>query len=83
MSEELTRGRYRFADWTLSAVSVLDVISKCLTCGECSRATSSGPEVEMWSLKHAGMTHHTDFELTSAQVFKAAMVETAQDAPPT
>lgn len=83
------RARYRFAEWTLSAMPDVAVryFGKCLTCGERSVDTAEADDAQVWCLKHAGATHHSAYELSAFQYFDAAMtnptVNGASSAPET
>ena len=82
----IVRGRYRFAEWTLSTVPEMAVryFGKCLTCGERSADTAESDTAQVWCLKHAGATRHTGYELSAFQYFNAAMTDpTAESTPPT
>ncbi|GGW42307.1 DUF7848 domain-containing protein [Streptomyces caelestis] len=71
----ITRGRYRFAEWTLTAVPTMAVrhCGRCLTCGERSADTADADDVHVWCLKHAGLTHHSGYEFSAFQYFNATM----------
>ncbi|GAA2273405.1 hypothetical protein GCM10010234_05580 [Streptomyces hawaiiensis] len=79
MSEgnESVRRQYRFAEWTLTAVPTMAVrhFGRCLTCGQCSASTAEPDEAQVWCLKHAGLTHHSGYELSAFQYFNAAMTD--------
>jgi hypothetical protein len=81
MSEgnESVRRRYRFAEWTLTAMPTMTVrhFGKCLTCGQRSADTAEPDEAQLWCLKHAGLTHHSGYELSAFQYFNAMMTDPA------
>jgi hypothetical protein len=81
MSEgnESVRRRYRFAEWTLTAMPTMTVrhFAKCLTCGQRSADTAEPDEAQLWCLKHAGLTHHSGYELSAFQYFNAMMTDPA------
>lgn len=87
MSEgnESGRRRYRFAEWTLTTVPTMAVrhFGKCLTCGQRSAGTAEPDEAQVWCLKHAGLTHHSGYELSASQYCNAMMTdpEVEQRAP--
>lgn len=71
------RARYRFAEWTLSAIPTMSVryVGKCLCCGERSTDTANMDDAQMWCLKHAGATGDTGYELSAFQYFNATMTD--------
>jgi hypothetical protein len=73
----LTRGRYRFAEWTLTAMPTMSVryLAKCLSCGERSPDTATSDDAQVWCLKHAGVTGDTGYEMSAFQGFNAAMTD--------
>ncbi|MFE0102751.1 hypothetical protein [Streptomyces sp. NPDC059009] len=70
-----TRGRYRFADWTLSAITGMAAryVGKCLACGARCADTAEADDAQVWCLKHAGATRHTGYEVSGFQYFNASM----------
>ena len=80
----MTRSRYRFAKWKLSAMPGVPVRlhGKCLTCGQRSPDTSDADDTQLWCLKHAGATHHSAYELSAFQYFNATMPNQPADGPP-
>jgi hypothetical protein len=76
---ETTRGRYRFTEWTLTAIPTMTArhFGKCLICGERSADTADPDDAQVWCLKHAGRTHHSGYELTAFQYFNAVMTDPA------
>ncbi|MEV0527067.1 hypothetical protein AB0I66_26905 [Streptomyces sp. NPDC050439] len=81
MSEDsaLDRGRYRPIEWTLSAVPAMSVhhIGKCLACSQRSVDTADPDDAQLWCLRHAGMTRHSDYELSAFQYFNATITDPA------
>ncbi|MFF4601910.1 hypothetical protein ACFY12_04005 [Streptomyces sp. NPDC001339] len=73
------RTRYRFLEWTLSAVPGMVVrhIGKCLICAEHSVDTADPSDAQMWCLKHAGATRHGVYELSAFQYFDATLTDPA------
>ncbi|MFE0739133.1 hypothetical protein [Streptomyces sp. NPDC058855] len=69
------RVRYRFAQWTLRAITPMSVRhgGLCMWCGERSNDTTDPDTAQLWCLKHAGLTGHTDYELSAFQYFNATM----------
>lgn len=80
-------GIYRFAEWTLKADKEATVrhVGKCLACSERCIDTAAGDDAQLWCLKHAGATGHSDYELKAFQFFTASMADPgpAQNAAPT
>ncbi|MEV5877937.1 hypothetical protein AB0L75_27685 [Streptomyces sp. NPDC052101] len=76
-----SRRRYRFAQWTLAAMPAMAVrhFGKCLTCGERSADTADPDDAQVWCLKHAGLTHHSGYELSAFQYFNATMTDCEAD----
>jgi hypothetical protein len=72
-----TLRRYRFTDWTLTVMPNMAVrhFGKCLTCGERSADTAEPDDAQVWCLKHAGLTHHSGYELSAFQYFNATMTD--------
>jgi hypothetical protein len=68
------RGRFRFAEWTLTADTELGLRyhAKCRDCGAKCIDTYSPDDAQLWCLKHAGRTGDTSFELFACQFFEAA-----------
>ncbi|MGW2562585.1 DUF7848 domain-containing protein [Streptomyces sp. NPDC001514] len=68
------RGRFRFAEWTLTADAELGLrhYAECRNCGAKSVDTADPDDAQVWCLKHAGLTGHTSFEMTAFQLFEAA-----------
>lgn len=83
----IMRGRYRFAQWTLSTMPTMALryFGKCLSCGERSADTTSADDAQLWCLKHAGATGDTGYELSAFQYFNATMSggEASEGAPTT
>lgn len=80
MSEgRVTRGRYVPLEWTLAAMPAVAVrhVGKCLACGEHSVDTADPKEAQLWCLKHAGMRHHSGYELSAFQFFSAMITDPA------
>ncbi|MCX4665904.1 hypothetical protein OG453_04320 [Streptomyces sp. NBC_01381] len=75
----LSRGIYRFAEWTLKAdpESAVRYVGKCLTCSERCADTAAGDDAQLWCLKHAGITGHGGYELWAFQYFTASMADPA------
>ncbi|MEU9112064.1 hypothetical protein AB0D04_09785 [Streptomyces sp. NPDC048483] len=73
------RARYRFAEWTLSVMPDTAVrhVGRCLTCRERSSDAADADEVQVWCLRHAGLTHHSGYELAAFQCFDATMTDPA------
>lgn len=73
----IARGRYRFAEWTLSAVDDMTVryVGKCLECWEHCVDTATPDAAQVWCLKHAGATKHGRYQLSGFQYFDASMTE--------
>ncbi|WP_455755154.1 DUF7848 domain-containing protein [Streptomyces luteogriseus] len=74
---ESMRRRYRFAEWALRVAPNMAVrhFGKCLTCGQRCTDTAEPDEAQVWCLKHAGLTHHSGYELSAFQYFNATMVD--------
>ncbi|MGH4029841.1 hypothetical protein ACQB60_12990 [Actinomycetota bacterium Odt1-20B] len=70
----IVRGRYRFVDWTLSAMPAVAVryVGRCLSCGERCAGMAVADDAQLWCLKHAGATRHTGYEVSARQYFAAA-----------
>ncbi|MER6051104.1 hypothetical protein ABT168_27245 [Streptomyces sp. NPDC001793] len=69
---------WQFADWDLNvdtSASGSIYQHQCMTCGEKSgvAATAEGPDV--WCLRHAGLTGHTDFRGAVTTFFRASLAE--------
>ena len=81
MGNGITRGRYRFAEWTLTAMPTMAVrhFGKCLTCGERSDDTADADDAQVWCLKHAGLTHHSGYELSAFQYFNATVTDRSEE----
>ncbi|GAU67453.1 putative hypothetical protein [Streptomyces sp. NBRC 110611] len=80
------RARYRFLEWTLSAVPGMVVrhLGKCLICAEHSVDTADASDAQTWCLQHAGATRHNVYELSAFQYFDATLTDpTADRTPPT
>ncbi|MEU6989754.1 hypothetical protein ABZ953_03710 [Streptomyces sp. NPDC046465] len=80
MSEgSLPWGRYVPLEWTLAAVPEMTVrhVGKCLVCGHHSLDTADPDEAQLWCLKHAGITHHSGYELSAFQFFSATITDPA------
>ncbi|GAU67071.1 putative hypothetical protein [Streptomyces sp. NBRC 110611] len=80
------RARYRFLEWTLSAVPGMVVrhLGKCLTCAEQSVDTADASDAQTWCLKRAGATRHSVYELSAFQYFDATLTApAAAGSPPT
>ncbi|MFI9170805.1 DUF7848 domain-containing protein [Streptomyces lincolnensis] len=71
------RARYRFAQWTLRAITTMAVrhFGLCLSCDERSTDTTDPDTAQLWCLKHAGLTGHTGYELSAFQHFNATMTD--------
>lgn len=71
------RARYRFAQWTLRAITTMSIrhVSLCVSCGERSNDTTDPDTAQLWCLEHAGLTGHTGYELSAFQHFNATMTE--------
>lgn len=78
-ADGLSRGIYRFAEWTLKADSGAAVryVGKCLTCSERCVDTATGDDAQLWCLQHAGITGHNGYELSAFQYFTANMADPA------
>ncbi|MFG2503340.1 hypothetical protein ACGFSB_34670 [Streptomyces sp. NPDC048441] len=74
-----TRGRYVPLEWTLAAMPAMGVrhVGKCLACSDHSVDTADPDEAQLWCLRHAGMRHHTGYELTAFQFFSATITDPA------
>ncbi|MEU3736553.1 hypothetical protein AB0E78_05710 [Streptomyces sp. NPDC032198] len=79
----VSRGIYRFAEWTLKAEPEAAVrhVGKCLTCSEQCVDTAAGDDAQLWCLKHAGITGHGGYELSASQHFTASMADPAANPP--
>ncbi|MFH9067790.1 hypothetical protein [Streptomyces alboflavus] len=73
----IARGRYGFAEWTLTTVEGMAVryAGKCLSCGERSPDVFEADDAQLWCLKHAGSVRHSGFEVSAFQYFDAEMVD--------
>ncbi|MFE6691891.1 hypothetical protein ACFVFQ_36165 [Streptomyces sp. NPDC057743] len=72
---------WHVADWGLdidASGSGSIYRQQCMTCGDKSgaAATAEGPDV--WCLRHAERTGHTDFRCAVTTFFRASLVEGAQ-----
>jgi hypothetical protein len=70
---KIVRGIYRFANWALTPApdEPARYVAKCLTCGRRSMKTEDADEAQLWCLKHAGATRHSDFELSASRRYEA------------
>lgn len=72
------RSVFRFAEWTLSPDASYNsplYSSACSTCGAASERTEDKEAAELWCLKHAGLTAHTEFRGIITTFFRAALAE--------
>lgn len=72
------RAVWRYAEWTLSPDTSRGgpvYEAECVTCWEASDPSDGTEAPEIWSLKHAGRTGHTEFRNLSSSFSRASMAE--------
>lgn len=66
------KARYRFMEWRLTAnPDAVGFTGRCVECGDASAAAPIPDEVQVWCLKHAGVSGHRVYELATVQMFAA------------
>ncbi|MGW5114827.1 DUF7848 domain-containing protein [Streptomyces noursei] len=70
------KAEWRFAHWALdidSSASGSSYQHQCATCGDQSGVADTAEGPDMWCLRHAERTGHTDFRCVITTFFRASL----------